>query len=86
MQTRSIEKHFEKCRGRSRIKTNIYITRKNDPGKTGNLVEKDKKEMEKKKKNMFILDDKKKEKTGQTNQKVTSAKGSPELEGQKRPV
>lgn len=47
-------------------------------------MEKDKKEMEKKK--MFILDDKKKEKTGQTNQKVTSAKGSPELEGQKRPV
>lgn len=45
-----------------------------------------KKEMGKKKKNMFILDDKKKEKTGQTNQKVTSAKGSPELEGQKRPV
>ena len=31
-------KRFEKCRGRSRIKTNIYITRKNDPGKTGNLV------------------------------------------------
>lgn len=36
--TGSIGKRFEKCRGRSRIKTNIYITRKNDPGKTGNLV------------------------------------------------
>lgn len=29
---------FFKCTGRSKIKTNIYITRKNDRGKTGNLV------------------------------------------------
>lgn len=38
LSTRKEQKHFWKCKGRSRIKINIYITGENDPGRTGNVM------------------------------------------------